>query len=72
MTNIDGASIQPSKYIDGPNDCEYFTAGIDIACTDIFGKPDWHFHAIEFHDKDKSVAERRRDIVLAALKEWKF
>jgi len=63
---LNGAEIRKSKYTDGPNSSEYFTAGIDIAI-DRYGKPDWHYHAIEFHSKDKAEAEMRRDIVLAAL-----
>lgn len=33
---------------------------------DPFG-PRLHYAAIEFHAKDKAVAERRRDAVLAAI-----
>jgi hypothetical protein len=49
---------------EGPNECGYFTAGIDVPTTDIFGRPTWHYHAIEFHSKDKEEAERRRDVAL--------
>jgi len=55
------------KYTDGPNPNGYFTAGIDAVKADSFGFPDWHFHAIEFHDKIKTEAERRRDEVFALL-----
>lgn len=64
---LSGVEVQASKYTDGPSESGYFTAGIDTACKDIFGKPDWHFHAIEFHSKDKAEAERRRDLVLAMI-----
>lgn len=55
------------KYTDGPNECGYFTAGIDATIPDIFGKQDWHLHAIEFHSKDRNEAERRRDFVFDAI-----
>lgn len=55
------------QYIDGPNQCGYYTAGIDAPIKSALGKPDWHLHAIEFHDKDKSVAKSRRDLVLGLL-----
>lgn len=55
-----------SDYTEGPNECGYYTAGIDTPQLDIFGKPDWHGHAIQFHHKDKAEAERRRDLALNA------
>lgn len=55
------------EFTDGPNDCGYFTAGIDAVIPDTFGQPDWHGNAIEFHDKHRNEAERRRDEVFALL-----
>lgn len=60
------AGWQPSKYTDGPNESGYFTAGIDIPM-EKYDKPDTHSHAIEFHAKDRTTAEARRDLVIAAL-----
>ncbi len=67
MATIKGVEARAAKYTDGPNGDGYYTAGIDMACSDIFGKPDWHLHAIEFHSKDKAEAESRRDTFLAVL-----
>jgi len=59
----------PSKYVDGPNDDGYFSAGIDIPLGDHGFGPKMHDHAIEFHCKDHAEAVRRRDIVMRALTE---
>jgi hypothetical protein len=57
------------KYTDGPNECGYYTAGIDASMLDIHNTLDWHLHAIEFHSRDKDMAERRRDLVFKLLTE---
>lgn len=56
------------RYTDGPNGSGYFTAGIDARLPDKYGKERWHYHAIEFHSKDKTVAECRRNVFFAALR----
>jgi len=50
-----------SEHTEGPNADGYFTAGIDIP---IPGSSEWHDNAIEFHHKDKVVAEARRNAIL--------
>lgn len=62
---LDGA--RASKYTDGPNECGYWTAGIDMPYVNWRGEQDWHINAIEFHNKDRAVAEGRRDAVIALL-----
>lgn len=50
----------------GPNDSNYYTAGIDIL--DAFDNGSRaHYSAIEFHSKDRAEAEARRDLVLRTL-----
>lgn len=55
------------KYTDGPNESKFYSSGIDAQFLDGQGNPDWHFHAIEFHHKDKAEAERLRDFAFARL-----
>lgn len=49
----------------GPNGSGYYTASIDILDTFDNGTRA-HHNAIEFHSKDKAIAESRRDAVLAS------
>lgn len=53
-----------SEFIEGPNKCGYYTAGIDIQIFK-YDKLDWHLNAIEFHDKSKEMVEYRRNLVMA-------
>lgn len=52
---------------DGPTKYGYYTAGIDVVQADIFGLPDWHLHAMQFHSEHKAEAERHRDFVFDAI-----
>ena len=61
-----------SEHVEGPNDCDIYTAAIDIIADRTWhqlGKPlvVTHWSAIEFHDSSRESAVLKRDAVLELM-----
>ena len=63
-----------SEHVEGPNDCDIYTAAIDITESALWGLFDkgeravsTHWSAIEFHDPCRAFAVLKRDAVLELM-----